>query len=229
MIIFCIDESVKVSETSPRFLFLYWSWHEVVKTNLDCRVFSIVWYFCFLKISPVKLVKEPKKNFLLQASIYSLQPKGAGRKDKGREVQANTLSLLRRAERPSQGDAECKGKNQLLMFPPIIWARTEILVFLLSYETNQPEVVVITLLLAVSLVGGGIVLWVHQTKAAAAQVSCQGHRMPKGCLSIGLSGISLQHAYWGLIISGLKWFQCVWKLEGAVLSSFWGLLYMANV
>lgn len=71
-------------------------------------------------------MKESKKNFLLQASIYSFQPKGAGRKDKGREGQANTLSLLRGAERPSQGDAECKGKNQLLIFPPMICASIEI-------------------------------------------------------------------------------------------------------
>lgn len=108
-----------------------------------------------MKISPVKLVKESKKN-VLQASIQSLQPKGAGRKDKGREVQTNTISLLRAVEWSSQRDAECKGKNQLLIFPPIIQTSTEILVFPLCYETDWSEVVVaITLSLARSVVGGG--------------------------------------------------------------------------
>lgn len=60
---------------------------------------------------------------------------------------------------------------------------------------------------------GGVVLRVPQTKAAA-QVSCLGHRMPKGCPSIGLHGISWLRAYWGPLIWGLKWFQCVWRLEG---------------
>lgn len=139
-------------------------------------------FFC-----PAKLLKEPKKNFLLQASIYSFQPKGVGRKDKGREGQANTISLLRRTERPSQGDAECKGKSKLLILPPIILASTEILVFLLNYETILPEVVLI-LTLAVSLVeeGGRSLL---SPSEAAAHVSCQGHRMPKGGLNIGLHGI----------------------------------------
>lgn len=89
-----------------------------------------------MKISPVKLVGYFKKNTVLQASIYSLQPEGVGRKDKGREVQTNTVSLLRAIERTSQRDAELKGKNQFLIF--CLWYEPVLKYWFSSsvYETN---------------------------------------------------------------------------------------------